>query len=99
MQCGTMVTDSRIARKHVQCKVQAAEQKDMPDGADDDHPEVDMGLGDGPREVGGSVVPGNGLVDAFKALPITLLRSTSFKAGRSQPQRKKPCLMPARHRC
>ena len=96
MQCGTVVTDSRIEKKHVKCKVQAAEQKDVPDGADDGHPGVDMGLDDGPREVGGPAVPGTGLVEAF---PSIALRSTSFKAGRSQPQRKKPCSMPARQRC
>ena len=79
----------------MQCKVQAAEQKDMPDGADDDHPEVDMGLGDGPREVGGSVVPGNGLVDAFQSIANNAPAFHFFQSG-PQPTAEKKALLDAR---
>ena len=73
----------------MECKVQAAEQKDMPDGADDDHPEVDMGLG--PREVGGSVVPGNGLVDAFHSIANNA-PAFPFHFFRPQPTAEKKAL-------
>ena len=90
-----------MGRKHKNCEVQAAEQKDAPDGADDGHPGVDMGLADDPREVGGPVVPGTGLVEAFRSIAKSAQAFPFhfFQRGRSQPQRKKPCLMPARQRC
>ena len=97
MQCGMMVTDSRMARKHVNCEVQAAEQKDAPDGADDGHPGVDMGLADDPREVGGPVVPGTGLVEAFRSIAksASAFPFHFFQSG-PQPTAEKKALLDAR---
>ena len=86
-----------MGRKHKNCEVKAAEQKDEPDGADDGHPGVDMGLADDPREVGGPVVPGTGLVEAFRSIAKSAhtFPFYFFQSG-PQPTAEKKALLDAR---